>query len=144
MGKRSAALGALVALATVLAACGDDQNGTTARESGESAAGAAGQVDPDDVVDLDGDEVHVRAQDNEFVEPNIRVAVGTTVTWANEGRQDHDVIPAGNGGGWGVGVDDFGPGDVYEHTFDEPGTYRYYCTLHGTEDVGMIGAVVVE
>ena len=40
---------------------------------------------------------------------------------------------------WAVETDDFGPDAVYEHTFDEPGTYRYYCSIHGTTDAGMVG-----
>jgi len=32
----------------------------------------------------------------------------------------------------------------YELTFDTPGTYRYYCPIHGDPQGGMIGDVVVE
>jgi plastocyanin len=34
------------------------------------------------------------------------------------------------------------PGDAYEVTLDEPGTYRYFCIPH--EEQGMVGAIVVE
>ncbi|SEP67075.1 plastocyanin/azurin family copper-binding protein [Natrinema salaciae] len=34
------------------------------------------------------------------------------------------------------------PGDEYEHTFEEPGTYEYYCVPH--EGSGMVGTVRVE
>ena len=33
-------------------------------------------------------------------------------------------------------------GDGYEVTFDEPGTYRYFCVPH--EGAGMTGSIVVE
>lgn len=35
-----------------------------------------------------------------------------------------------------------GPGETYELTLTEPGTYRYFCIPH--EDAGMIGRIVVE
>ena len=36
-----------------------------------------------------------------------------------------------------------GPGDEYEFRFDAPGVYRYYCSLHGSKNEGMIGEIVV-
>ncbi|MFC7138412.1 plastocyanin/azurin family copper-binding protein [Halosimplex aquaticum] len=33
-------------------------------------------------------------------------------------------------------------GEKYEHTFDQPGTYRYFCIPH--ESSGMVGTVRVE
>ena len=33
---------------------------------------------------------------------------------------------------------------TYELTFDTPGTYRYYCPIHGDPQGGMIGDVIVE
>ena len=48
-----------------------------------------------------------------------------------------------DGDDWGVEVDDFQPGASYSHTFDEAGVYRYYCSIHGTTEEGMVGAVVV-
>ena len=35
-----------------------------------------------------------------------------------------------------------GPGESFEWTFEEPGTYRYYCIPHRAD--GMTGTVVVE
>lgn len=135
--RGSLAVPVLFATATVLlGACGGDD--------GEVAGGSTtSEPELEDVVPLDGDRVEVTALDNTFNDQNIRVAAGTTVVWLNEGRQDHDVL-AVVGEGWGASQEDFGPGDSYEHTFDEPGTYRYYCSLHGDPDAGMIGAVVVE
>jgi plastocyanin len=92
---------------------------------------------------IDGPEADVEVLDNSFNDENIQVAPGTKVVWTNDGRQDHDIVPA-EGDGFGVEPDDFGPDAVYEHTFDEPGTYRYYCSLHGTPVAGMVGAIVVK
>jgi plastocyanin len=132
----AAAVTAVAALA--LPACGGDDD-----DAGGDAGGSGGGTVPDDVVAIDDDPAEVDALDNSFDAPAIRVPTGTTVRWTNAGQQDHDVVPAG-GDGWGVEADGFHPGDVYEHTFDEPGAYGYYCTIHGTADRGMIGVVVVE
>ncbi|MGH9114125.1 MAG: cupredoxin domain-containing protein [Acidimicrobiales bacterium] len=97
---------------------------------------------PDDVVVIGTDPAAVRALDNSFTPENIQVTVGTEVVWTNRGRNEHNALHV-EGDDWGVEVDDFQPGDVYSHTFDEPGVYRYYCSIHGTADAGMIGTVVV-
>jgi plastocyanin len=141
-------------LALALAACGgDDDGGGLAGGAGgtgdDGTAEATGDPDvtlPDEVVDLDGDPAEVRAIDNSFDPVGARVPAGTTVRWTNAGRQDHDVVPVGDptAAEWGADVEHFHPGDTYEHTFTEPGTYNYYCTIHGTEAKGMVGVVVVE
>ena len=122
-------------LTLVVAACGEDN-------PSDGDGGGAGDLE--DVVAIDGSEAEVTALDNTFNEQNIQVAPGTKVVWTNDGRQDHNIVPANDGGGFGVDTDEFGPDAVYEHTFGEPGVYRYYCSLHGTSEAGMIGAVVVE
>ncbi|HEX8803091.1 MAG TPA: plastocyanin/azurin family copper-binding protein [Acidimicrobiales bacterium] len=144
----------LVAPLAPLVACGDDDGGDTlssAEPGGSDGSGGTGTTTgdaadpaaPDDAVPVDADPADVRAIDNTFDAPAIRVPAGTTVRWTNRGRQDHDVVPA-TGEAWGVDPEGFHPGNVYEHAFDQPGTYRYYCTIHGTADRGMVGTVVVE
>jgi len=92
-------------------------------------------------------EVEVAVKDNDFVPPAIRINPGTTVSWKNEGRSAHDILPDDPaqdfGGVFGVHADKFQPGDKYEFRFDAPGVYRYYCSLHGTKTAGMIGEIVV-
>jgi plastocyanin len=130
--------GLLAAALTLAAACGSDDNGNDSITGGTDDGS-----DLEGVVPIDGSEADVKVLDNTFNDENIKVAPGTKVVWTNDGRQDHDIVPVGDGD-WGVEPGDFEAGAVYEHTFDEPGTYRYYCTLHGSESSGMIGAVVVE
>jgi plastocyanin len=150
-------IGALAVVAGLAAGCSGG-DGETARQrlssadaaggGGEAAAGSgetgSGDEEPEeleDVVVLEGPVAAVDVRDNTFNEENIQVPLGTRVVWTNNGRQDHDIVPVENG--WGVEPADFIPDAVYEHVFDEPGTYRYYCSLHGTADAGMTGAVVV-
>jgi plastocyanin len=154
MNGRRVTLAALAALLAVggAAACGGGGDGDAAGASeGDGLAGGAGEGDggstsggevPEDVVVVEGTEAHVDSLDNTFRAPNIEVKPGTKVVWTNQGRNDHDILPV-EGEDWGAEVEAFQPGDVYEHTFDEPGVYNYYCSIHGTTTAGMIGAVVV-
>lgn len=120
---RAAGVAALAATAALaLGACGDD-------------AEVAVEL-------VEGVEVAVSAIDNTFRPETIEVAAGTEVVWTNDGRNDHNVLPV-EGDDWGVEVDGFAPGDEYRHRFTEPGTYPYYCSLHGTTTKGMVGTVVV-
>ena len=65
-----------------------------------------------------------------------------TIGQQPHGHRDRERLPV-EGAAWGVEVDGFQPGDVYAHVFTEPGEYRYYCSIHGNEDVGMVGTVIV-
>jgi plastocyanin/uncharacterized membrane protein YozB (DUF420 family) len=71
----------------------------------------------------------------------VTVDVGTTVVWINKERAKHTATSD-------VGLFDSGDqpmGNVYEYTFTEPGTYRYYCIFHGDKGgVGMAGTIIVE
>jgi plastocyanin len=145
-------LGALVVVSVTVAACGSDDaeaarerlSSLSATEVEPGSGGEAAEFDPlEDVVVVSGTTAEVNVIDNTFDAENIQVAPGTQVVWTNNGRQDHDIVPAEDNG-WGVEPADFAPDAVYEHTFDDPGTYRYYCTLHGTAQAGMTGAIVVE
>jgi plastocyanin len=139
--------GALIIAVGVAAGCGGDDDASAEGDSGGLSSGGtrdgSGDADvPDDVVVMDGSEVRVSSLDNIFRVENIQVAPGTTVTWTNDGRNEHDVLPV-EGDGWGVEVGQFQPGESYQHTFAEPGVYPYYCSIHGTTTAGMIGTVVV-
>ena len=125
----------LVALAAV--ACGGDDGGDTAGAGGEGGGA------PDATV-LDGDAVEVEAIDHSFVPEAAQVAAGTEVTFVNAGRNSHNVVPEDEDAEWAVDTEEFQPGDSSSFTFDEPGTYRFYCSIHGTIDTGMPGVLVVE
>lgn len=135
----------LLALAT-LAGCSSDGDKDEADEpaSGRSAV----VVDYRDSDSGGSPTTQVIAQDNRFVPENVRINVGQTVRWTNQGRNQHDIKQSGNlsayGKPFGVGVERFEPlGGTYEFTFTKPGVYMYYCTLHGTPDQGMVGTIIV-
>ncbi|HEX5614883.1 MAG TPA: plastocyanin/azurin family copper-binding protein [Acidimicrobiia bacterium] len=135
MGKRGLAFATAFILVIAAAACSDSDDGEALVDlRGKASDGAY-------------PEVEVEAIDNTFREQNIRIDPGVTVAFTNNGRNDHDVRPADPeqdfGGDFGVERSDFTPGDEYEFRFDDPGVYRYFCSLHGSSTRGMIGKVVV-
>jgi plastocyanin len=122
--------GALVLLAcAALTACADD-----GPAAGAQAVATVAAAQPSDQT------VVVQSIDNTFRPEVIEVAVGTEVVWQNRGRNEHDIL---SDAGFGVSAAAFQPGDEYRYVFLEPGEFPYWCTIHGTDTVGMIGTVVV-
>ena len=101
--------------------------------------------DGSDVELVDGVSENVDALDNSFLPEELTVPAGAEITFANRGRNDHNVIPADEGEDWAIEVDDFKPGaPPVPVRFTEPGTYDYFCSIHGTATAGMIGSITVE
>jgi plastocyanin len=86
-----------------------------------------------------GQEVTVRMEDNFFDPANITVEPGTTVTWVQSGNNPHTTTSYD--GLWDSGMIEGGSGGTFSFTFEELGTYDYFCIPH--ESLGMIGSVTV-
>lgn len=120
-----ALLVAVLVLALVLAACsGEDEDEAIASEATDAAA--------------------VTIRTFNFAPDPIRVTVGETVRFRNLDKINHTVTA-------GTRVhpkpDEFdgllsGAGETFDLSFDEPGTYDYFCSFHPGE--GMSGQIVVE
>ena len=113
-------------LAIALAGCDDsvtDPNGND-DEPGPPAA---------NVVEMTG---------NSFQPGNLEVTEGTTVTWVNESNEAHTVT-SGSGGEHDGQFDsgNVAPGEQYQFTFENSGTYDYYCIPH--LQAGMTGTITV-
>ncbi|MFB5645134.1 MAG: plastocyanin/azurin family copper-binding protein [Nitrosopumilaceae archaeon] len=77
-----------------------------------------------------------------YIPAQISVNVGDTVTWSNDDTAAHTVT-SGNPSDGPDGTFDsslFMAGTTFEYTFDEAGTYDYFCMVHpwmkGTVTVG--------
>ncbi len=110
---------------------GDSMNMNAKPESSNTEAGAG--ADTSKAVEAST----VTIQDYKFVEPLIKVKVGTTVTWTNKDGVRHNVAPDGDSDlpeGKLIGNN-----ETYSYTFDKAGTFDYLCTPHPY----MKGTVVV-
>ena len=109
--RRAVALAVLTV--ALLGACGDGD-----QESGSSDTTATTVADGNEpgAVVLKG---------NQYRPERISVSVGDTVTWQwNDGQIPHDV----NGGD--LFKSEIKESGTFEHTFDEPGTFEYKCSVH--------------
>ena len=93
---------------------------------------------------------------DEWYSPSVMyVNVGDTITWTNDDQEGHTVTSGESSGrfGWmsqkegGFGKPDgifdsgrFMPNESWSYTFDDAGTFRYYCVIHPW----MEGVIVVE
>lgn len=95
-----------------------------------------------------------------FVPETFRAQAGSSITFTNDSDETHTVtaledglpdgamyFASGDFSDEGEARDDLGaglidPGDGYEITLEEPGTYRYVCLPH--ESQGMTGTIIVE
>ena len=110
----------LALLALVAVGCGGDEEdgaGSSAAESqasGDAAAEAKAKVD---------------IEDFKFVPEAVKVEAGGTVTFANADSAKHNAQTKNDADG-AFNTDDLLQGDSKAVTFDEPGTYDYYCVYH--------------
>jgi plastocyanin len=118
MIKRTLTIGLAVA-ALGLGACGG---------SDEPAASTAPQASGGTTVTVG---------DNSFTPANLKVAVGDTVTFENDGAIAHTATAA-EGADFDSGS--IAPGDTFTFTASKAGTVSYVCTFHpgmqGTIEVG--------
>ena len=69
---------------------------------------------------------HMNMQNFAYQMANIQVRAGTTVTWTNQDSAPHSVT-------FENGMKDSGllyQGQSFSYTFNTPGTYQYYCSVH--------------
>ena len=95
-----------------------------------------------------------------FVPATLEVSSGQTIVWINESDESHTVtafeerfpsgaeyFSSGNAASEEEAIDSLpdeliDPGETFELTLDEPGTYSYYCIPH-KQDL-MRGMIVVK
>ena len=78
----------------------------------------------------------VTIKDFSFSPATITVKKGTTVTWTNQDSTSHTVTSTT---GTTLNSNTLKPGDTYQVTFNEVGTFDYHCKIHSS----MTGSVLV-
>jgi|SRR6056297_857181 len=77
-----------------------------------------------------------------FVPADLTVEVGTTVTWTNESSVIHTVTSGTDGTHDDIfNSGDVGPNEEFSYTFNEVGTFPYFCIPHVNQ--GMTGTITV-
>jgi plastocyanin len=133
----------LAALLTLLSSCaGGSGEGTTTE--GPSQPGTTTLADP--ATTTSGTDTSTTAPDGPVAEIIISgfsfgstqtVAVGTTVTATNRDPFGHTWTSADQL--WDSGT--LSEGESFSFTFDETGTFSFFCKIHSTE---MGGSIVIE
>ena len=118
---RALLVGAAAALALVAAACAGSDGSSRATTATTVAAPRTATVE---------------IVDGQFDPRRVEVAVGGSVTWVNDDQTEHLIAFAAPNV---IGSPLIGKAGSYTRSFDAPGQYRYYCTIHNE----MKGEVVV-
>ena len=84
-------------------------------------------------------EVEVTDQPDRFIPDLLTIQAGDTVRWVNAaGGVQHDVVSDDDAWTPSVLANEF----IFEVTFDDPGSFDYFCTPHRV--FGMTGTITVE
>lgn len=138
----------LAALSLLLGACGGSISPETSSASDSSGSAASS----DHAASETASRTEVVVQDFSFLPKKLEIGAGTTVMWTNKDDILHTVTS-------GIGQKQGIPGvtkdkkakpdgtfdqeveldETFEFTFNEVGTYRYFCAIHP----GMTGVVNV-
>jgi len=146
---RALVAGTVLVLMVVAAACGDDPSdegvpaggattaapATTAAAAAATTAVAQSTTTTTTIATASG-QATIVAIDFSFKPQNIKVTVGTKVTWTNNDSTTHQIVSKGDPFPGDGTID---PNESYSVTFDKPGTYDYFCGIHNS----MTGSIVV-
>ncbi len=114
----------LLVLTLFLAACDSSEPADSQVEPEATALGVAAAT-----------EATVTMAGQSFQPHTLAVATGATVTWQNDDDVPHALTSEE---GW-FESGELAPGESFVRQFDEPGTFRYRCSIHPT----MEGVVIV-
>ena len=137
----------VVSLTVAFSSDMEPQPEPSAESNTESTFSMQGEIQPDV---MDGGDVIMPTKvsrpgceetDRCYIPSVVTISAGESVTWVNEDSAFHSVTS----GFYDAPIDLFDSGhmdpfDSYTLTFDEAGTYDYFCTLHPW----MEGKVIVE
>lgn len=81
-----------------------------------------------------------------FDPAEVTLEAGGAMQWVNRSSGTRHAVTAENGAfdSNTVANEGLAGGATFSHTFAEPGTYAYYCTIHTPANPAMRGTVVVQ
>jgi plastocyanin len=81
----------------------------------------------------------VQVQDDSFNPSTKTITAGGAVTFQWTGAHQHNVTWVDQ-----VTASPTQSSGTYARNFNTPGSYEYYCSIHGTPTSGMRGSIVVQ
>lgn len=131
----------VLALTLGFGACGGNDADESTSGSGPATSSAAAGAEP---TTPDGPTLEVGIRDFAFAPDTVEIDAGTTVVWTNEDEFLHTVTSGKTDGPVNVPDGTFDEptaekGSKASITFDEPGSFTYYCKQHNA----MNGTVTV-
>ncbi len=130
MTRRKILFVGVVGGALLLGACAGsspDTAATTPPTTEASQAAATTTAPPSDEAAQVSEVSEVSIESFLFGPADLTVSVGDTIRWTNnEAGIPHDTTA--DDGLWESAT--LRPGDQFEFTFNEPGTYTYFCSIH--------------
>jgi plastocyanin len=123
MPTKRTLIACLALLALASGGCGGDDEpsgaGSSSSTTGSQATGG-GSAEAKATVDI---------KDFKFVPEAVKVKAGGAVTFANSDKAKHNAQTDNSADG-AFNTDDLQKGESKAVTFEEPGTYAYYCVYH--------------
>lgn len=130
--RAPAVLWATIALAVAAAGCASDKQATAPVRTVEECIRAI-------VPPITGTQEVIAMRGFAFAPDSVRIATGTTVTWANcEPSTIDPHTSTARAGEWKSGY--IAPGAIYSRQFTTPGRFEYFCEPHPF----MHGVIIVE
>jgi plastocyanin len=129
----SVGLAALIATASLAAACGDDDDD----DGGDTGGTTSTATRPaNGTSSVPNSLTKVTISDNKFTPANLQVPVGATVTWEWSGSVPHSVV--GTFDGKEIKSPQLTGTGVYLEAFQKAGKFEYQCGVHGASMAGTI------
>lgn len=115
-------------------------DGETARKSANVTAGSTANVAFALSSEAAGEVQQITLSGTSFSPNDVTISPGTTVRWVNQDGVEHTVTPDGHTEWSSVTLNT--SGQTFEHTFNNVGTFDYFCQPHLSQ--GMTGVIRVQ
>lgn len=127
-------LAGMILLGASLTACNGEDDPTPEATATSTSDVAATETPTETATATEAGGATQQAPIGGFALPSLTVAVGTTVVWSNQDDVPHTATA--EDGSFNSGNIQ---GGTFSHTFEEAGTYAYFCEVHPT----MTGEITV-